>query len=113
MSAHGASLKLYFVVFGALLVLTWVTVAVASVDLGAFNTPVALAIASTKGMLVILYFMHLRWSTRLAWVYAVSGILFLVILLGFTMSDYVSRDWIPVYGEGLNGAPMEPPAHGG
>jgi cytochrome c oxidase subunit 4 len=98
---HGASLKLYAAVFAALLVLTFVTVSAALHDFGALNTPIALGIASIKATLVILYFMHVRWSNRLIWIFVGLGILFLAILLGFTLSDYVSRDWMQIYGPAL------------
>jgi cytochrome c oxidase subunit 4 len=53
-----------------------------------------LAIACTKALLVVLYFMHVRWSTRLTWVVAASGFFWLLILFGLTMADYVSRGWV-------------------
>jgi cytochrome c oxidase subunit 4 len=98
---HAASLKLYAAVFAALLVLTFVTVSAALHDFGALNTPIALGIASVKATLVILYFMHVRWSERLTWIFVGLGILFLAILLGFTLSDYVTRDWMQIYGPEL------------
>ena len=98
---HGASLKLYGAVFAALLVLTFVTVWAALHDFGALNTPIALGIASVKATLVILYFMHVRWSSRLTWIFIGLGILFLALLIGFTLSDYVSRDWMQIYGPEL------------
>jgi len=94
---HG-SLRLYLGVFLALLVLTALTVWSAFQPLGALHTPVALGIAGTKALLVILYFMHVRWSSRLTWVFASSGFLFLVILLVFTLSDFRTREWLPLYG---------------
>ena len=96
--SHGSSLKLYFAIFVALLGLTVVTVWVATIDMGVLNTPVALAIASLKAMLVILYFMHVKGASRLTWVYVASGFFFLVILLGFTFSDFLTRGWLPIYG---------------
>ena len=98
---HGASLKLYGAVFAALLALTLMTVWAALHDFGALNTPIALAIASIKATLVILYFMHVRWSNGVIWIFATVGFLFLAILLGFTLSDYVTRDWMQVYGPAL------------
>ena len=98
MSAHHPSLKLYYGIFVALLALTALTVWSAFQPLGALHTPVALTIAGAKAMLVILYFMHVRWSSRLTWVFASSGFLFLVILLVFTLSDFRTREWLPLYG---------------
>lgn len=93
MSEHIVSKKLYYVIFGALMVLTGLTVWVANIDLGSekLNTVVALAIAMTKAMLVVLYFMHVRYSSRLTWVVVAGGFLWLVIMIGLTLSDYLSR----------------------
>ena len=93
MSEHIVSKKVYFVIFGALMVLTALTVWVANINLGSekLNTVVALAIAVTKAMLVVLYFMHVRYSSRLTWVVVAGGFLWLMIMVGLTMSDYLSR----------------------
>jgi cytochrome c oxidase subunit 4 len=93
MSEHIVSKKMYFAIFGALMVLTVLTVVAANIDLGSekLNTVVALAIAVTKAMLVILFFMHVRYSSRLTWVVVAGGFLWLVIMVGLTMSDYLSR----------------------
>jgi cytochrome c oxidase subunit IV len=93
MSEHIVSKKVYYVIFGALMVLTALTVWVANIDLGSekLNTVVALAIAVTKAMLVVLYFMHVRYSSRLTWVVVAGGFLWLFIMVGLTMSDYLSR----------------------
>src|SRR5262245_2630479 len=94
MSGHVAPIKLYLMVFAALIVGTILTVLVASVDLGALNNVVMLAVACTKALLVVLYFMHVRWSTRLTWVFAGSGFVWLLIMFGLTLTDYMSRGWI-------------------
>ena len=86
-----AQRKTYFLVFGALMVLTLVTTAVAFVNLGPLNAPVALAIAMTKASLVMIYFMHLRHSTFLARVFAGAGVLWLLHFIIFTLSDYLTR----------------------
>ena len=86
--------KLYFLVFATLIVLTGVTVWVAYLDLGPLNTVVALTIAVCKTLLVILYFMHVRYSSRLTWVFASAGFFWLAILLAFTMSDLRTRGWL-------------------
>lgn len=96
MSQHIVPMRVYFVIFFSLLILTAVTVWVAFFDLGAVNDAVALGIATTKAMLVILYFMHVRYSSKLTWIFAATGFLFLFILLAFTLSDVLTRDWIPV-----------------
>jgi cytochrome c oxidase subunit 4 len=100
MSEHVSSPKMYVMVFLALLVLTVITVAVAYQDLGAFNDIVALTIATTKALLVVLFFMHVKYSTRLTALTAVGGIFFLAILLFVTLNDYMSRGLIlPVPGK--------------
>ncbi|SRR5216683_1456533 len=94
MSGHVAPKSMYYAVFAALLVGTGLTVAVAFVDLGALNNVLMLGIAVTKALLVILFFMHVRWSSRLTWVVAASGFVWLLILFGITMSDYLTRGWV-------------------
>lgn len=94
-SHHVPSLKLYFAVFGILMVGTALTVLVAFYDLGPLNNVMMLTIASVKAMFVILYFMHVRWSSRLTWVVVASGFFWLLIMFTFTMTDYVSRGWLP------------------
>lgn len=88
-----ASLVMYFSVFAALLVLTFLTVWVSRIDLGAFNTTVALAIAVVKAGLVILFFMHVIHSTRLTWVVVLGSFLWLGVLFVLTFSDYLTRHW--------------------
>ena len=95
MSGHVAPKSLYYMIFGALMIGTIITVAVAFVDLGYFNNVVMLTIACAKALLVILFFMHVRWSTRLTWVVVGSGFFWLLILFALTMSDYQTRGWMP------------------
>jgi cytochrome c oxidase subunit 4 len=85
---------MYYLVFAALVVGTVVTYLAALVDLGPLNNVVMLAIACTKAALVVLFFMHVRWSTRLTWVVAMSGFFWLLILFTLGMADYMSRGWI-------------------
>ena len=94
MAEHVASLKNYLLIFATLMILTGITIAVAFVDLGFLNTVVALSIAGFKATLVVLYFMHLRYSSSLPKLFWVAGLLWLAILLGFTMSDYLTRQWM-------------------
>lgn len=94
MSGHVAPKSMYYLVFLALMVGTALTVAAAFVDMGALNNVVMLAIAITKATLVVLFFMHVRWSTRLTWVVAASGFFWLLILFGLTMQDYLTREWV-------------------
>lgn len=100
MAEHVSSPKLYVMVFLALMVLTVVTVAVAYQDLGAFNDIVALTIATAKALLVILFFMHVKYSTRLTALTIVGGVFFLAILIAMTLNDYLTRlDLLPVPGK--------------
>lgn len=99
MSQHIVPLRVYFAVFAALIVFTFVTVWVAFIDLGVMNNVIMLTIACTKALLVILYFMHVRYSPRLTWVFVAAGFFWLLILLVFTLSDYMTRGGLT--GEGL------------
>lgn len=94
-SQHAKSpLPGYFAVFFALLVGTGLTVFAATLDLGAFNAPVALGIATVKATLVALFFMHVyHASERLTKLVVIGALFFLLLLLGLTMSDYISRPW--------------------
>ncbi|HJR59759.1 MAG TPA: cytochrome C oxidase subunit IV family protein [Vicinamibacterales bacterium] len=91
---HVAPVSLYLTIFGALMVGTILTVVVARFDLGPLNNIVMLTVACAKALLVVLYFMHVRWGTRLTWVVAGSGFFWLLILFSLTMADYMSRGWI-------------------
>jgi cytochrome c oxidase subunit 4 len=95
MSEHIVSRKIYFLIFGALMALTALTVLAAQVSFGneAVGTVIALTIAVTKAVLVVLFFMHVRYSSRLTWVVIASGFLWLAIMIGLTMSDYLTRGW--------------------
>jgi cytochrome c oxidase subunit IV len=95
-SAHVVPRKVYYAVFVALLVLTAITTAVAFVDLGPWNTVVALGIAFLKATLVALFFMHVKYSPRLTQVVVAGGVFWLAILIVLTLSDFVSRGWLPV-----------------
>jgi cytochrome c oxidase subunit IV len=94
MSEHIVPTRVYYLVFLALMVGTAATVWVAFLDLGFANTAVAMGIAVTKATLVILYFMHVKYSSRLTWVVVASGFIWLGILFVLGLSDYLSRGWI-------------------
>jgi cytochrome c oxidase subunit 4 len=94
MSEHVDSIKTYTVVWLSLLVLTVATTAVAYVDLGAFSVVVALAIAVVKMLLVALFFMHIRHSTRLTKLVVTGGLLWFGILIAFTLADISTRNLI-------------------
>lgn len=90
---HIVSPKMYLLIFFALMIGTALTVYVARVDLGPWNIYVALSIAVAKTTLVVLYFMHMKYSERLNWVYAGAGVVWLIILITLTLSDYFTRTW--------------------
>jgi cytochrome c oxidase subunit 4 len=85
-------------VFAALMVLTVVTVLVSRVDLGYLNLPVALAVAVTKALLVILLFMEVKYSPKIVQVTAAAGFVFFAIMILYTMTDYLSRNLLGVAG---------------
>lgn len=93
-SAHIVPTRIYYVIFGLLLLCTYLTVQVAYFDLGVFNSVVALGIASFKATVVVLYFMHVKYSPRLTWLVVIGGVFWLGILLVFTISDYLTRGWL-------------------
>jgi cytochrome c oxidase subunit 4 len=94
MSEHISSVKLYVGIWLSLMVFTLLTVAAARVDLGVFNPIVALAIATTKAVLVVLFFMHVKYtSEKLTKLVIVTAIFFFLILLMLTMADYTTRLW--------------------
>jgi cytochrome c oxidase subunit IV len=90
--------RTYLYVFAALFVATIVTYIAAINDFGALNTPIALGIAFAKASLVIIYFMGVRYNTPLTKVVVASGFVWLLIMFGLTMGDYISRGWLGVPG---------------
>ena len=91
MSHHVVPLRVYIGVFVALIALVALTVGVAFLDLGPFGVPIALTIASVKALLILLYFMHVRYSSHVSWIYAGAGFFWLLVLIVLTLSDYLSR----------------------
>ncbi len=92
MSEHVLSSKLYYAIWIILLILTGVTALVATVDLGPLNTIVALAIATCKAVVVVLFFMHVKYtSEKLTKMVIASAIFFFLLLLALSMSDYLTR----------------------
>ena len=90
---HHIPASVYYKTFVALLVLMVLTIAAAQINLGWLNIPIALAIALTKATLVVLFFMGVKYGTRLTWLWTVLGFIWLVLLFGITL-DYVAREWI-------------------
>lgn len=97
MSEHSTSPRVYILTFAALMVLTAATVWVATIDLGWANDVVAMAIAVTKALLVLWFFMHLRYSTRVTVLTAVAGFFWLAILIFLTLNDYMTRETLFPY----------------
>ncbi|HXP47892.1 MAG TPA: cytochrome C oxidase subunit IV family protein [Terriglobales bacterium] len=93
MAEHTVPKKIYVVIWATLLAMTLITTLVAFVDLGRFNTVVALAIATFKASLVVLFFMGAKYTPRLTRVVIICGIFFLGLLLAFSMADYLTRLW--------------------
>jgi cytochrome c oxidase subunit 4 len=91
MSEYIVPKSTYYTIFALLMVGTTTTVGAAFVDMGAFNTVVALAIACAKAALVVLFFMHVKYSTRLTWAVVATAIFFLFIMLALTFNDYLTR----------------------
>jgi cytochrome c oxidase subunit 4 len=93
MSAHILPTRVYYTIFAILLVCTGLTVWIAFLDLGPLNTIAALAIAVFKAALVVLFFMHVKYSTRLTWAVVLGSVFWFGILIALTMSDYLTRAW--------------------
>jgi cytochrome c oxidase subunit 4 len=91
--------KVYILVWLALMALTVVTAAVSFVNLGQWSAPVAMFIASVKASLVALFFMHLRYEhQKIVWAWAVAGLFWLSILFVLSLSDYITRGFLPIPG---------------
>jgi cytochrome c oxidase subunit 4 len=96
-TSHILPTRVYYTIFGVLLLCTYLTVQVAYFDLGRLNAVAALTIAVFKTVLVVLFFMHVRYSTRLTWVVVIADVFWLMILLALTAGDYLTR-WRGTYG---------------
>jgi cytochrome c oxidase subunit IV len=90
---HVVPTKIYYAIFATLMVLTGVTVAVAYIDLGRLNTVAAIAIACFKALIVVLYFMHVKYSTRLIKLTVIAGLYWMGIIFALTLGDYLTRAW--------------------
>ena len=93
MSAHILPTRIYYTIFGILMLCTYLTVQISVLDLGPLNVIAALAIAVFKAALVVLFFMHVKYSTRLTWAVVLGSVFWLGIMLALTMSDYLTRAW--------------------
>ena len=90
---HIVSPVMYLSIFGVLMIGTLLTAGAAYIPLGRLNAPVALAIACTKAVFVVLFFMHVKYSSRLVKLTVASGFFTFLILVFMSMSDYISRAW--------------------
>ena len=88
--------KIYFSVWAALLVLLGITVGVSYIHLGWLNPVAAVAIAGVKAMIIIMYFMHVRYSKRMIWVFVAAGFLWLTIMFTLSFGDYFTRSYMPL-----------------
>ena len=93
MASHILPTRVYYTIFAILLLCTYLTVQIAFLDLGALNTVAALGIAVFKATLVVLFFMHVKYSSRLTWAVVIGGVFWLGILLTLTLTDYLTRAW--------------------
>ncbi len=98
MSEHIVPKKIYCIICATLLVFTSLTYWAATRDLGKCNVVVALVIATLKATLVVLFFMHAWYSPRRTQLVIISGIVWLAILLALTLTDYLTRAWLPISG---------------
>ena len=85
--------RTYFINGAMLLALLGLTIAAAYVNLGPLNTVAAMSISAAKGALIVLFFMHLRYSKPIMWIFAAAGFFWLAIMLALAMSDYLTRSW--------------------
>lgn len=90
---HIVKPPIYIAIFLTLLVFTALTTAISFIDLGVFNAVIALAIACTKASLVVLFFMHIHYSSRLLKLTVAAGLFTFLLLISLTMTDYISRAW--------------------
>jgi cytochrome c oxidase subunit 4 len=86
--------RTYFLVFAALIALTVLTVGLSFLDLGPWHLAVGIAIGVAKALLVVLFFMHVLYSSRLTWIVIIAGLFWTAILIGGVVSDYLTRSWL-------------------
>lgn len=102
MKSTTVSTKTYFLIWASLMVLLFLTWGVAQFDLGIANTIAALLIAVVKMLLVILFFMHIRYNTRITWLFAAAGFVWFIIMVSLTMTDYLTRGRVRPYNRTLS-----------
>lgn len=94
MNSHVVPRKTYVVIWASLMLLLFLTWGVAQFNLGRFNAMAALTIAVTKMLLVILYFMHVRYTPRRTWIFVAAGFIWLLIMIDLTLGDYLTRHMV-------------------
>lgn len=104
MSQHVFTLKTNLIIFAILMGLLVLTVVAAlGFEFGPLEVPIAMAIAIVKAVLIMMYFMHLKFSSKLTWLFAGSGTLWLAILIAFLLADFLGRNWVsPIIHAGPN-----------
>ncbi len=95
---HHVPLSTYYKVFAFLMVMLLITVRASYVNVGVWNTPIAVAIAFSKAIAIVLFFMHVKYSSKLVQIFACVGIAFVSIMFMLTMNDYLTRGWTPLAG---------------
>jgi cytochrome c oxidase subunit 4 len=90
---HIVPTRVYYTVYAILMLCTYLTVQIAFFDLGALNVVAALTIAVLKAALVVLFFMHVKYGSRLTWAVVFGSVFWLAILLTLTLNDYLTRPW--------------------
>lgn len=93
---HHIAPSLYYLIFGALIVLLFLTWGAAQIDLGVLNVPIAVGIAAAKAILIILFFMHVKFSSRLTWIFASAAFVWISLMFFFTFIDYMTRHWFGI-----------------
>jgi cytochrome c oxidase subunit 4 len=93
MTAHIIPTRIYYTIFGILVFCTYLTVQISFFDLGPLNVVAAVTIAVFKATLVVLFFMHVKYSSRLTWLVVIGSLMWLGILLSLTFADYLTRPW--------------------
>ena len=96
MTQHIVEKKTYYAVFGSLMALLAATVGIAYLHLGKLNVIAAVTIAFAKAILIVLYFMHVRYSPRLIWIFVGAGFFWLGILFALSFADFFTRGWLPL-----------------
>ncbi len=99
MHQHIFSVRTNLIIFGLLMLLLVLTVGVAYLDLGSLGLAIALLIATVKAVLILLYFMHVRFSNPLTWVFSTAAFFWLAIMLFFTFNDYYTRGALYILGK--------------